>query len=300
MRPNVIHATPSADKPLGHHEWDAAHNVTLTAHNLGNISSYTVISVSNGPIQRGTLTSNVNIALPALAGDAAEDIVLLLKQDASGGHNITFDGVSWVGGIPYPTVTEPNQINMIRLIGTADGWVGINPSSSGGGGGGGSSWSTRILTETNALSDNTSNSYWFPDDFGVLLLENSTYEIEGYFRSLNGTTSHGLNMSFENIQEASIEWSSQGAKVAANGQATALRFGASNTFTTNRLVTTASTVAGNIVHIKGIVRTTYWGNLRPRVAQSASSGSFVVQPGTFFRVQRIGSNTYERDPNWSE
>jgi hypothetical protein len=72
-----------------------------------------------------------------------------------------------------------------------------------------------------------------------------------------------------------------------------------NTFNTARNVTTASTVGGNVVRVKGVIITTTAGSLQPRVAQTAASGSFVVQIGTFFKVRRVGPDTLTNTGEWT-
>jgi hypothetical protein len=51
--------------------------------------------------------------------------------------------------------------------------------------------------------------------------------------------------------------------------------------------------------IKGTVITGSAGNLTPRVAQSAASGSFTVQPGTYFKVRRLGADTFVNSGEWT-
>jgi hypothetical protein len=166
-------------------------------------------------------------------------------------------------------------------------------------GGGGATWATRILNATQAMANTTAVQDWFTTAGGLPLDANSTYEFEGHFFSLNGATSHGLNMQFAAIAGASIQWNAIGSKVNLTTQSTAQRFTATNTFATNRLVTTASTVTGSAVRVWGTVVTTTAGTLTPRVAQSAASGSFTVQPGTYFKARRIGADTLTNTGEWA-
>lgn len=140
---------------------------------------------------------------------------------------------------------------------------------------------------------------WFATAGGLTLDANSTYEFEGTFFSLNGATSHGLNMQFAAIAGGAIQWNATGAKVVAATQATAVRATATDTFATSRTVTTASTVAGNMVSVWGTVRTGAGGGvLRPQVSQTAASGSFTAQPGTFFKARRVGADTLVNTGGW--
>jgi hypothetical protein len=161
-------------------------------------------------------------------------------------------------------------------------------------------WAERRLTATVTLANDTTMQNWFGSTATSCALDaNSTYEFEGLFMSINGTTSHGLNMEFAAVSGATIRWTSIGSKVTFTAQATAFRHVMTNTFNTARNVTTASTVGGNVVRVKGVIITTTAGSLQPRVAQTAASGSFVVQIGTFFKVRRVGSDTLTNTGEWA-
>lgn len=163
-----------------------------------------------------------------------------------------------------------------------------------------SRWAERRLIATQDMVNNTSMQDWFTTEGGLGLDANSTYEFEGTFFSLNGASSHGLNMQFAAISGGIIQWNAYGAKVVAASQATGIRVVATNTFNTARNVTTASTVAGNMVRVWGSVITgAGGGTLRPQVAQSAASGSFTLQPGTFFRARRLGADTLVNVGGWA-
>jgi hypothetical protein len=181
--------------------------------------------------------------------------------------------------------------NYLRADGT---WA--EPPGTGGGGAG--PWLERRLNATHTLVNDTSLQNWFPTPGSIGLLANSMYEFEGLFMSINGTTSHGLNMRWLNITGATINWESIGSKVNMTTQATAHRRVMTNTFATDRNVTTASVVGGNVVRVMGTIITTTAGTFAPRVSQTAASGSFVVQPGTFLRVRRVGSNTFTESGGW--
>lgn len=156
----------------------------------------------------------------------------------------------------------------------------------------------RRITANETKANDTTTQPWFLTANGVPLDANSTYEFEGYFVSTNGATSHGLNVQFDAISGANIQWSSIGRKTVAGTQATAVRLVDSNTFNTNRNVTTASTVAGNGVDVRGTIRTTTAGTFAPRVSQTAASGSFTALIGTFMRVRKIGTNTLTNTGEW--
>lgn len=174
--------------------------------------------------------------------------------------------------------------------------ITINASASGGG----VTYAQRTLTADETKTNDTSVQNWFTSNNRLLLDANSIYEFEGTFVSLNGTTSHGLNMQFDAITGASIRWTAIGAKVNETTQATALRFTMTNTFNTNRNVTTASTVGGNVVWISGLIITgASSGYFSPKVAQTAASGSFVVKAGTYMKVRKIGTNADSNIGGWT-
>jgi hypothetical protein len=174
----------------------------------------------------------------------------------------------------------------------AAGSAGAAPSTS-------ETWQERRLISTQSMLNDTTVQDWFATAPGCPLLANSTYEFIGTIFSVNGATSHGLNLQFAAVSGASIFWTFRGAKTALNNQATAIRSGTNNTFNVNRLATTASTVTGNLVRVRGSIITTTAGTLIPKVAQSAVSGSFTLQPGTFFKVRRLGSNTLTNTGEWA-
>jgi hypothetical protein len=148
-------------------------------------------------------------------------------------------------------------------------------------------------------ANDTTVQQWFAANNSIPLDANSTYVFEGTIITTNGTTSHGLNMQFAAIAGATIVWGTTGYKIAANNQATAQRAGRSTTFDTNRLVTTASTVAGNVVQVTGVIRTTTAGTFAPRIAQSAASGSFTVNAGTRMMVRKLGADTFVDSGEWA-
>jgi hypothetical protein len=160
-------------------------------------------------------------------------------------------------------------------------------------------WFMRRLAAPQTMGNNTSAQDWFATAPGFNLAADSLYEFEGVLYSVNGATSHGLNLSFAAITGATIKWQHIGAKAAVNSQATALRMGWSDTFATGRLATTESTVTGNVVRVRGEVVTDTAGVLRPLVAQSAASGSFSLHAGTMMRVRRLGPAALENSGGWA-
>jgi hypothetical protein len=186
-----------------------------------------------------------------------------------------------------------------RVLGATT-WIDLVPLASLVGAPGDGAWQERRLIAAQALTNNTTMQDWFTSAGGLNLDPNSTYEFDATFFSLNGATSHGLNVQFADIAGGTIQWNAHGVKAVAATQATAMRAVATNTFATPRNVTTASTVAGNMVRVWGTVRTGAGGGvLRPQVSQTAASGSFTAQPGTYFKARRVGTDALVNTGGWA-
>lgn len=157
----------------------------------------------------------------------------------------------------------------------------------------------RVLAADETKVDDDSLQWWFASERTIALDANSTYEIGGELYATTGTTSHALRVGFNGLAGASIQWQAIGAHASDAAQATALRYTTSNSLGGMRQVTSASTVAGNVVKLWGIVRTTTAGNLVPRVEQSAASGAFTILAGTMFMVRKLGADTLTNTGEWT-
>jgi hypothetical protein len=106
-------------------------------------------------------------------------------------------------------------------------------------------------------------------------------------------------MQFADISGGTILWESIGSKLATTTQASAHRRVTTDTFNVARNVTTGSTVTGNSVVIRGVVRVGVGGGvLIPQVQQTVLSGSFTVQSNTYFKARRIGLNNVSIIGDW--
>lgn len=114
------HATTEAI--IGEDEWNESH--VLAAYDLGEIPSAANISLENGSVQTGTITTNVTLALPSVAAGTTEHLTLILTNDSTGGRAISVDGAQWVGGEAPEFNDTANAKNIIVLRGTSAGWIG--------------------------------------------------------------------------------------------------------------------------------------------------------------------------------
>lgn len=82
------------------------------------------------------LTGDVTLAFTGATGGAASQLVLFLRQDATGGHSVTWpSGITWPGGSPPALGTAAGATSIVELW-TLDGgttWYGSEPGAGGGG-----------------------------------------------------------------------------------------------------------------------------------------------------------------------
>ena len=265
----------------------------------GAYASLSGVPATFAPSAHGHVIADTAGLQTALDGKAATSHSHIIADVT--GLQTALDGKQASGS--YAAASHTHPLSDLTQSGATSGqvaaWNGSAWAPATVSGGGGATWATRILNATQAMVNSTIVQNWFTTAGGLALLANSTYEFEATFFSLNGSTSHGLNMQFAALAGATIQWNSIGTKGVATTAATAHRSVGTNTFATNRLVTSANTVAGNRVRVWGTVRTGAAGTLIPRVAQTAASGSFTVQPGTFFKARRIGADTLTNTGEWS-
>lgn len=88
---------PATDPELG----TFRENVT----NLGNVNGNVTVNIDASTIQTATLTNNITITLSSAPSETgkARSVLLVLKQDATGEHAIT-----WPAGIVWFGTAEPS------------------------------------------------------------------------------------------------------------------------------------------------------------------------------------------------
>lgn len=77
----------------------------LNVSDLGSITGSITVDLSSGHVFTATLTGDITLAWSGLpATGTMTDRVLILTQDATGGHTITWpSGTKWPGGLAYTT-----------------------------------------------------------------------------------------------------------------------------------------------------------------------------------------------------
>lgn len=77
----------------------------LDVSDLGSITGSITVDLSSAHVFTATLTGDVTLAWSGLpAAGTMTDRVLILTQDATGGHTITWpSGTKWPGGLAYTT-----------------------------------------------------------------------------------------------------------------------------------------------------------------------------------------------------
>ena len=92
-----------------------------TVHDYGTIDSATNIDLTLGPVQTVEVEDDLTLTIagePSTAG-VARSVLLLVKQDSTGGWDITWSGVDvWFGEID-PTEWDADQERAITIVATS-------------------------------------------------------------------------------------------------------------------------------------------------------------------------------------
>ena len=146
----------------------------------------------------------------------------------------------------------------------------------------------KVISANQTLTNNTSFQDWFLADPSFTLEPNASYTMDAVFFCNTGASNHDFEMRFANIVGGSIRWTAIGSKGLDGAMASAIRMKSANTFAVGQEVTNSNNTPGGRVVLSGVVTTGGGGGvLTPQVRQSSSSGTFVVLPGTYFRITRI-------------
>jgi hypothetical protein len=90
-------------------------------HNYGAVDSATNIDLELGPVQTIVIEDDLTLTFigsPATAG-VARSVLLLVKQDATGGRDITYSGIDvWFGEID-PTEWDADEERAITIVATS-------------------------------------------------------------------------------------------------------------------------------------------------------------------------------------
>jgi len=103
------------------HKADGTHNmassglVTEIVNTVADSGTELTLPVpSTATLHNITLTDNCTITLPAAA--AGQSLTVLLKQDATGNHTVTWDSALWAGGTPPTLSTAANAMDVLVFI----------------------------------------------------------------------------------------------------------------------------------------------------------------------------------------
>lgn len=156
-------------------------------------------------------------------------------------------------------------------------------------------------TSANSLADNNSAQNVFPSAVDTFTAEASTsywLDAEIFISTGGGTYSVGFGLA-GTATFTSIGYHCMGVKAAAG----ALSVNINNRWVTtasNTTVTSSNTTAGAILSIRGIIRVNGAGTLIPQITFSAApGGTNQVEPNSFFRLQKMGSNTVASFGAWA-
>jgi hypothetical protein len=159
----------------------------------------------------------------------------------------------------------------------------------------------RSLTANTAYTNNNSVQNWFSTSPGITVEAGTTYLIEGQLLQTPGTTSHTVALTFGLSGGAtltSIAYSAWFAPSLVNAVITTSAF-TQVTQATTTVVTPAVTTAGTIIRIYGLMRVNAGGVVTPQFTFSAAPGAGNNLIGTFFKLQKIGTNTNTIQGPWA-
>lgn len=118
---------------------DNSTKLATTAYvDAGNLRHYSAtangtpitIDPASGKVQTFTLTANTTFTLAsAPAAGVANEVIIKIIQDATGGWTPTFANLTWDTGLTPTFDTTANSVSTIQFIGTEDGWRGYVGSS---------------------------------------------------------------------------------------------------------------------------------------------------------------------------
>lgn len=109
--------TPGTDGTDGTNGTDGADGHILGVHNLGSITGAVTIDLADGYVFTGTLTGDITITWASLpASGTMQEITLVLTQDATGAHAITWPGtVLWPGGYAFTGGSPASQVDEVGI-----------------------------------------------------------------------------------------------------------------------------------------------------------------------------------------
>lgn len=87
-----------------------------------NTSTAITVDLTNGTVQKLTLTGNATITMPTAT--AGKSFIIMLKQDGTGSRTVTWSTVVWPGGTA-PTITSTaNKMDIYSFFADGTSWYG--------------------------------------------------------------------------------------------------------------------------------------------------------------------------------
>lgn len=117
-----------------------------TLYTVSSSGSALTVNYANGAVQDVTLTAACTFTLSAPPSGSAQTMILLLRQDATGGRTVTWPGsVTWLSGAVPTLHTAAGAVDVVQLVTVDAGttWYGaqVNPVAAG-------SWTTYNCSPT--------------------------------------------------------------------------------------------------------------------------------------------------------
>lgn len=271
-------------------------SVTIIQQTSGTSSSGDVV----GP---ASATADAVVLFDGTTGKLVKDSTKAYTPTGIGLGNVTNDAQTKAAIVPN-TAPSAGQI----LVGNAGGTAYAPVSVSGDitmTSAGVVSLSAPVLfactVSANSLADNNSAQNVFPSAVDTFTAEASTsywLDAEIFITTGGGTYSVGFGLA-GTATLTSIGYRCMGVKAASG----ALSVNINNRWVTtasNTTVTSSNTTAGAILSIRGIIRVNGAGTLIPQITFSAApGGTNQVEPNSFLRLQKMGTNTVASFGAWA-
>lgn len=103
------------------------HSIGFTLQNISSSSGVATVDWKNGNIAKLTLTENTTLSFTNPSYVCS--LTLMIVQDATGGHSITFPTIKWANGEAPTLNISPNNVSIIRLFFDGSDYYGMYADS---------------------------------------------------------------------------------------------------------------------------------------------------------------------------